>query len=93
MSLSGIVAFAANTYLDLGFCYDGGSDLYVFAGAGLVGQVTNQNTATLGPVARISGVGSLTLTAALLNPTLALQSGTATSKTMIADFAYAAKER
>lgn len=83
----------ANTYIDLGFTYDGKSDVLVFAGSGLAGSVPSQNTEPLGPMARLSGVGALTLTSAILNPTLAVQSGTATSKTMQSDFALAAKER
>lgn len=93
VSLNGIFAFANNTDADIGFVYDGKSDLLIFAGSNLVGQKMNQNTATLGPIARISGVGSLTLTAAVLNPTLALQSGTASSKTMQSDFHFSGKER
>lgn len=93
VSLSGLLTMTNGAYYDLGFQYDGKSDLLVYAGQNLVGQKPNQNTATLGPIARISGVGSLTLTTAVLAQTVALQSGTATSKTMQADFFYAAKER
>lgn len=93
VSLSGLAAFANATDIDLAFVYDGRADLLVYAGNQLFGQKSNQDTALLGPIARIAGIGSLTLTTAVLNPTLALQSGTASSKTMQADFHYSAKER
>ena len=80
----------ANTDIDLGFVYDGRGSVRVFAGTGLIGQVLNQNTANLGPVARLTPT---TLPTALLNPTLAIQSGTATSKTMNVDLQFAAMER
>ena len=90
---SSALSLANNTYVDLGFVYDGKSDLLVFAGQNLIGQKTNQDTATLGPVARIASVGSLTLSSAVLAPVVAVESGTASSKTMTVDFVYAAKER
>ncbi len=92
VSLDGIVAFANNTYLDLGFTYDGRGNLLVFAGSNLIGQKNNQNTAVLGPVARLD-LSALTLTTAVLAQSLAIESGTASSKTMTADFFYGAKER
>jgi len=80
----------ANTDIDLGFTYDGRGNILVFAGAGLVGQVLNQNTTPLGPAARLTPASFPT---ALLNGTIAIQSGTATSKTMNVDFRFSALER
>ena len=91
-SLSGIVTLADATFIDLAWTLNGRGDLLIFAGSSLYGQKENQNTATLGPVARID-VSGLTLTTAVLNPTLALKSGTTTSKTLTSDFFYAMKER
>lgn len=87
-TLAGLLT--ANTDIDLGFVYDGRGTVQVFAGAGLIGQVNNQNTFTLGPVARLTPANLPTV---LLNPTLAIQSGTATSKTMNVDLQFAAMER
>ena len=87
-TLTGLLTNA--TDVDLGFTYDGRGSLLIFAGAGLLGQKPNQNTATLGPVARLTPASFPT---ALLTPTLSLQSGTATSKTMNADLLYASVER
>lgn len=89
----GALTPADNTFFDVAFAYDGKADILIYAGTGLFGAKPDQDRATLGPVARITGVGSLTLTAANLVPTLALQSGTASSKTMTADFFYGCKER
>ena len=80
----------ANTDIDLGLVYDGKGSILAFAGAGLIGQVNNQNTAVLGPVARLTPASLPTVT---LNATLAIQSGTASSKTMNVDLQFAAMER
>ena len=91
-SLSGIVTPADATFLDLAYTFNGRGEILVYAGTDLYGQKQNQDTATLGPVARID-VSALTLTTAVLAPSLALKSGTASSKTMTVDFFYAMKER
>lgn len=78
------------TYFDLGWYLDPRTQqILVFAGSNLIGY-QNQNTASLGPVARVTPTAFPTVG---LNPTLALQSGTATSKTMLADFFCSYLER
>lgn len=78
--------------LDLGFYINRNRTIYAFVGPALVGWFTQS-----GGLANSKGpVGSIvnpTLTAVNLNPTIAIQSGTASSKTMTLDFAMAAKER
>jgi hypothetical protein len=81
---------SSSTYVDLAIVYDGKTDLLVYAGSGLVGQVLNQDTATLGLVARITPTA---LPTASLSPVIALKSGTGSSKVITADFIYAAVER
>ncbi len=93
VDLSSILTMANATAYDLAFAYDGYSDVLIWAGTGIFGAVPDQDRITLGPQARLSGVGSLTLSTVILNPTLALQSGTPTSKTATVDFQYAAKAR
>lgn len=90
-------AASTGTFIDLFFEITSKDSVLVSAGVGvsLVGYTPQSgigaNTpATLSPQARISG---LTLTTALLNPTLAIQSGAAASITMQSDFLLAAKER
>lgn len=78
------------TYIDLGFYYDGRGTVSAFVGSSLVSSPPQaQLYAARSPMAAFSP----TLTTANLNLTLALQSGTASSKTMTADFLLAAKER
>lgn len=74
-----------SVFFDLGWYFEPrDGTIKVFAGSNLVGNYVNrQNTATLGPVAVITPTSLPTVA---LNPTLALQSGTATSKTMQVDF-------
>lgn len=79
------LTLANATDFDLGFYYSEKGEVEVFAGNGLVGHKPNQNTATLGPIARVTPTAVPT---GQCTPTLALQSGTATSKTMVADFLY-----
>jgi hypothetical protein len=85
---------AANTMTDLAFVYEGKDELLIYAGVGLFGASPDQNREPLGPMARISGVysGGM-LTTAVLCPTLALQSGTASSKLMYVDFFRSLSER
>lgn len=92
VALNSIFVPTNNSYFDVAFELNGRGDVLVFIGQNLFGQKQNQDTAPLGPMARVS-IGALTLTTANLAPTLALQSGTASSKTMTADFLYAMKER
>lgn len=80
------------TDFDIGFQYDGRSQLLIYAGTGLMGSQPDQDRANLGLVGRLD-LSSLTLAATALCMTLAIQSGTASSKTMNADFLTAAKER
>lgn len=77
------------TNIDLAWTIDRNGDVMAFIGSDLVGW-QSQNTATLGPVFRITAP---TLPTANLNVTLAVQSGTATAKTMTVDFVLAAQER
>jgi hypothetical protein len=91
-ALNGVFTPTNNSFFDLAFELDGKGSLMVFIGQNLYGQKQNQDTAPLGPMARVD-VSSLTLSTAVLTPTLAVQSGTASSKTMNVDFVYAMKER
>jgi hypothetical protein len=83
---------ANNTDIDLAFSIDRNGVVYAYVGSDLIVQPPNNS-----PAGQVRGpVGSVTpssFTAALLNMTLALQSGTATSKTMQADFVLTSKER
>jgi hypothetical protein len=81
------------TDFDLGFSIDRAGNVYAFIGAQLVGYIPQSGSGSVTPNKR--GVASFvpTLTTANLNLTLALQSGTASSKTMSADFILGSKER
>jgi hypothetical protein len=78
------------TDFDLGFVVNASGEIEIYAGVNLLGQKPNQDVALLGPMARLTPTAFPTAT---LNPTLALQSGTATSKTMNVDLLFAAAER
>jgi hypothetical protein len=84
-------SLVANTNIDLGFYLDRNSNLFVYVGTDLVGYypVSGYGSA---PSADLS-VTAPSLTTANLSPTLAITSGTTASKTMTADFLFAAKER
>lgn len=88
------ITLANNTYVDLGFYSDGKLNIYAFAGNNFEGYLpqsgTGATTQNKGPVASMV-VPALTTT--LLSATHALQSGTASSKTMNADWVLAARER
>lgn len=90
------LTLANATDFDLAWEYDGRGTLLIYAAPatnGFVGTQSDQvRLAVVGPCARLD-LSALTLSAANLCATLAIQSGTATSKTMNADFFYAAKER
>lgn len=79
-----------STDFDVAIYYDGKGNVYGSAGVGLMGRVVSQNTAILSPQVRITPTS---LTAVILNPTIALQSGTASSKVLSVDFLYTARER
>ena len=93
------------SFIDLGFYVDRNQTLYAFVGFPLVGYLPAQGTgaatpAIAGAVAAATVLGTVyatginwTPTAVNLNPTLAIQSGTAASSTMTADFQMASKER
>lgn len=89
---TGAYTLANATDIDLGFYIDRNGVVYAFVGSNLINTVQSN-----APAGQVKGpVGSVTptsFTAANLNPTIAIQSGTATSKTMNADFLMAAKER
>jgi hypothetical protein len=87
-------ALTAATDIDLGFYVDRSGNIKAFYGNSLEGY-KRPNTATLGPnVGILSSALTGSLTAALLNPTLAFSNGaTAAATTGIADFQFAAQER
>lgn len=82
------------TDIDLAFFVDRNQNVYAFIGNQLVGYVPQSGAGALTPPSR-GAVASFVpaLTAVNLNQTLALQSGTASSKTMNGDFILTAKER
>lgn len=79
--------------IDLGWYINRSGQVFAFVGTQLVGWVLESQGGGLvgqrGPVASFSP----TLTTAVMNPTLAVQSGTTSSKTLNVDFALWAKER
>ena len=78
------------TNIDLSFHINRNSEILAYVGSQLVGWVPpSSTTGGHGAVARFAP----SITTANLNPTLAVQSGTAASSTMTIDFAMAAKER
>lgn len=79
-------SLANNTNIDLGIYLDPKGAVNFFVGSDLL----NPYSTIKGPVASVTPA---TLASANLNFTVALQSGTATSKTMTVDFAMAAVER
>lgn len=82
---------ANNMDLDLGWALTHGGDVEAFVGVSLVGNVLDQDRQALGPVARLP-VG-VAMTTAVLNPTIAIKSGTTASKTAQCDFFFTASER
>lgn len=77
------------TDFDLGILVDAKGKVSIWAGVGLIGA-KSQNTAALGPMISFTPTS---LPTAVLNPTMALESGTTTSKTMNVDLQFAAVER
>ncbi len=86
-------ALVGATSIDLGWYINRSGQVFAFVGTQLVGWVLESQGGGLvgqrGPVASFSP----TLSTAVLNPTLAIQSGTASAKTANVDFALWAKER
>lgn len=83
------------TNIDLAFYLNRQGDVLAFVDSKLIGFIPQSGTGTqsppnAGPVARITAP---TLTAVVLNPTIALQAGTASAKTLTLDFVSAQKER
>lgn len=80
------------TDIHLGFYIDRNGYVFAFVGSNLINVPANNY-----PAGQVKGpAGSVlptSFTAAVLNPTVAVQSGTATSKTMNVDFVLASKER
>jgi len=84
---------ANNTNIDLGWYFDGKGNVYAFVNGNMVGYIPQSGTGSTLPNRGPVAAGTPTLTTAVLNPTLAIQSGTASSKTMTVDFFLAARER
>lgn len=84
-----------NVNVDLGFYIDRNGRVVAFVGSNIIGFKQIPGTGTTPPSRGPSAAFATnpTLTTANLNLTLALQSGTASSKTMTADCIMAAKER
>lgn len=81
------------TYIDLAFYIDRNSTIFAFVDSQLVGYIPQSGSGSTTPNKGAVTSFSPTLTTANLTPTLAIQSGTAASSTMTADFIMAAKER
>ena len=81
------------TNLDLGFAVDRGGNVAIFVGAQLVGWLPQSGTGAAVPVRGPVASFQPGLTAAVLNPTLAVLSGAAAAATMTVDFVLAAVER
>lgn len=84
-----------NTNIDLAFYLTRQGDVVAFVDSKLVGFIPQSGTGTqtppnAGPVARITAP---VLTAVVLNPTIAIQSGTTGAKTLTLDYIAAQKER
>lgn len=81
------------TNIDLGFYVDRNGNIMAFVGAQLVGFIAQSGSTTnlaRGPAATNTPA---TITGANLNLTVAVQSGSASAKTMSVDFVMVAKER
>lgn len=92
---TGAYTLANNTNIDLAFYVDRNGQINAFVNGNMVGYFNNSGTGSAnpnrGPV--ITTSGATTFTTANLNVTIAVQSGTASSKTMTGDFIMVAKER
>ena len=92
VTMSGLLTNA--TDIDIGFYVDRLGNIKIFAGAGLEG-FKRQNTALLVPTYAIANSALTgTITAVLLNPTVAVSNGsTASAMTGVSDFVFAGQER
>lgn len=81
------------TNIDLGFYIDRKQNVYAFVGAQLVGYIAQSGSGSTTPVRGACAAFAPSLTTANLNPTLAVLAGTASAKTMTADFMLASEER
>lgn len=85
------------TSIDLGWYINRNGEIHAFVGTQLVGWVPENQGGGLvgqrGPVAAISSLLTAGLSTANLNPTVAVRSGGAASKTLTIDFGLWAKER
>lgn len=86
-------ALADATFVDLAFYADGKGNLMAFVDTQLVGFIPQSGVGSSTPRRGAVASGAPSFTTATLNPTLALKSGTASSKTMTVDFITVAKER
>ena len=86
-------ALVNNTNIDLGWYVDRNGGVHAFVGAQLVGFIPQSGSGAANPARGPAAASTPTLTAANLNVTLGVLSGTASSKTMTADFVTAQKER
>ena len=83
-----------NTYIDLGIYVDAKGNVGAYVGTNMVGLSPQSGTGSTNANRGTSAVLALPgLTSVVLNPTLAIQSGSATSKTALVDFVLAARER
>ena len=82
--------FVNGAQCNLGFYLNPKGEIEAYANNSVGGQVIDQDRVALGPVGRLIPAS---LTTANLNPTLAVQSGTATSKVVTFDWFLAAMER
>ena len=96
-AISGVVTSTTTSFtlanaaqVNLGFYLNYKGEIEAYANNSVGGQVIDQNRVGLGPVGRIIPAN---LTTANLNPTLAVQSGTASSKVLTFDWFLGAMER
>lgn len=88
-------AFVNGQNYDFAFYLNRYGDVMAFVDKTLVGYIPQSGTGTQSPpnAGAVARIVAPTLTAVNLNPTIAIQSGTATSKTLTLDFVAAQKER
>lgn len=85
---------ANNTYFDLGFVVTQQGEIRVFANNNSVGYIPQSGTGATTPNrGAVAAVTPTSLTAVVLAPLSAVNSGTATSKTMSMDYLLVARER
>ncbi|MDR8026495.1 hypothetical protein KPA93_25060 [Burkholderia cenocepacia] len=86
-------SLANNTNIDLAFAIDRNGNVGAYVGGQLVGFIPQSGVGSVNPSRGACAKFAPTLTTANLNLTLGVLSGTASSKTMTADFVTAQKER